>query len=212
MFSIVTSVLIGGCTSSDRRINAPSQAIPSEPRTILAIVDDQPIHTQDLLPMLSEASGSQILDEYILSRELDKIAQSRGWDISDAMIQSELNALVSTIEQSTDPQSSARLVESIRARRGLGPVRFQALLRRNSILRKIVLANPKYQSEIDSNVHTFLNQIIPPPSADQLAGITNRALLVAQQQVMERAARLIVDQHQVIIMDRSLQWSRSAEN
>jgi len=171
------------------------------------MVNSQPITTNQLWPLMAEISGQQILEELILTRLLDDIAADSHWTITNTDIQSELDALITTINQSADPKITPLLIDTIRHRRGLGPARFNALLRRNAILRRLIPNNSALAQQITTQIEHATNQLAAPPSADHLRQITQRAKLVAHQLAMESVARSLIDDAEILVMDRSLKWS-----
>lgn len=180
----------------------------SQPPKAAALVNGKPITQQQLWTHLAESNGQQILDELILTKLLDTAAAQHNWTVSEADQQHELDALIAVLDQSSDPQSTTpRLIESIRKSRGLGPTRFAALLRRNAILRRMVADDPNLQAQIQSQIQQATNQLNSEPTPQQAQRIKHRATLVAQQQAMEVVARQLVDQAEVLVMDRSINWS-----
>lgn len=156
---------------------------------------------------MSELAGRQALDELILTQLLDQHAQQAGWIVDENDIQSELGALIATLNQSTPSESSARLIESIRERRGLGPTRFNTLLRRNAILRRMIIESPEIPALVEQETQAAIersNESIPEARMIQ---IRERATLVAQQTLMERKARDLVSNAEVLIMDPSINWA-----
>jgi hypothetical protein len=171
------------------------------------MVNAQPIYDDQLWSMLAELAGKQALDELILTRLLDEHALRQGWVITDSHTQAELDALIITIDQSTTPQTTPRLIETIRRRRGLGPARFNSLLRRNAILRKMILTDPSIEPRTQQELQAALSALSSEPTEAQRHQIRQRAKLVAQQAAMESKARVLLDQAEVLVMDRSIQWS-----
>lgn len=190
-----------GCASTADRPQSTSK------QTIIAMVNAQPVYDHQLWPSLSEIAGKQALDELVLTRLLDKHAQQSGWIITEDHIQSELDALITTLDQSTTPQTSPRLIESIRRRRGLGPQRFNALLRRNAILRRMILDDPSITPRTQQELQAALDALTTAPNETQINQFRYRAKLVAQQAAMETKARALLDQADVLVMDRSIKWS-----
>ncbi len=195
------SVSLLSCASTNERPE------PTSKHTIIAMVNAQPVYDHQLWPTLSELAGKQALDELILTRLLDQHAQQSGWTITDHHIQSELDALITTLDQSATPETSPLLIESIRRRRGLGPQRFTALLRRNAILRRMIVNDPAIESRTQQELQAALDSIATTPTQSQLDQFRNRARLVAEQTAMESKARSLLDQADVLVMDRSIKWS-----
>ncbi|MBL8744886.1 MAG: peptidylprolyl isomerase [Phycisphaerae bacterium] len=118
---------------------ASSQAIPP-PRPV-AVIDGRSITIDQLRPALIEAAGATVLEETLLDELLAREAAARSIAITSANIDAERARLLETfagagIARSDD--EAARLLQSIRAARGLGEKRFSALLRRNATLRALV--------------------------------------------------------------------------
>ena len=158
---------------------------------------------------MAEISGQQALEERILTRYLDEIARDSDWVITDADLQLELDALITTIDQSSDRENTPRLIETIRRRRGLGPTRFNALLRRNTILRRLLppTENAEFQGLITAEVGLATAMLPENPTHDRLTEIIRRSTLVVQQREMEKLARSLLEGREVLVMDRSLKWS-----
>ncbi len=178
-----------------------------------ALLNGQPISREQLWPALAEIAGGQVLDEYILTILLDKAADEREWTITSADIESEIGSLIRVLDEANDPSSTPRLIQAVRYRRGLGEIRFNALLRRNAILRRMIQHDPEVAARTKLEIDTTIAKHYaapPPPSADALERITRRAKLVAQQSAMEQLARSMVDEADVLIMDPSLGWSHRA--
>lgn len=189
------------CTQSQPRTT------PQPTTKTIALVNGKPITQQELWPQLAESNGQQILDELILTKLLNTAATQNGWTISDTDQQHELDALIAVLDQSTDPKSTPRLIESIRKSRGLGPTRFAALLRRNAILRRMIASDPNLPAQIQNEIQQATTQLKSPPTAAQSDRITHRATLVAQQRAMEIVARDLLDRAEILVMDRSINWS-----
>jgi hypothetical protein len=195
-----------GCSQAQIQ-NQPSPQTNNQLNPVAALINGKPLHRQDLWPHLAESNGRQILEEIILTNLLDSAARSANWDITESDQQHELVALIEIINQSSDPQNTPRLIESIRTSRGLGPVRFAALLRRNAILRRMIAQDQTLQIQIDSEIQRAIDQLDSPPPPTQKDRITRRATLVAEQRAMELAARELLDNADVLVMDRSINWS-----
>ncbi len=133
-------LLLGGCTAEPGILDALEPAPTSgAPGGIVAFIDGEAIRTDEVLPHLLEAAGGAVLEERILDRALKTIADARGVRISPADLDAERMRLVRTIQGETlDDERVARLIEALRTDRGLGPRRFEALVRRNALLRALV--------------------------------------------------------------------------
>jgi len=173
------------------------------------MVNSQPITNEELWPILAEISGQQALEELMLTKLLEEIAHDFGWEITDADLQLELDNLIFTINQSADPQSTPVLIDTIRHRRGLGPSRFDALLRRNTILRRLLPATdtPEFKDLVGQEYGKAIPLLPKDLTREEVEQVLHRSELVVQQREIEKLARSLLEGRKVLIMDRSLRWS-----
>lgn len=152
----------------------------------MGYVNGQPIYLSEMSPMLMELAGGQILTEMVVDRLLkDRLARRREAGrplpaVDDARIQQERRRLLDTL--SDEPDEAARLLRELRQRRGLGELRFQALLHRNAILRMLV----QEQVEVDPGLveQAYLirygekrqARVIVTTTADQAGQLRRRVL------------------------------------
>lgn len=122
-----------GALRSDMVSNQSPQSALSD---AVALASGQPIRRSDLQPLLLEIGGLDALTEVVLDLRLEAEAARAGIAITDQDLAAERSLLQTTL--SPDPDTAVRLVDSFRTTRGLGPVRFEALLRRNALLRRLV--------------------------------------------------------------------------
>ncbi len=115
------------------------KAPPTSLSPIVAYVAGQPIREDTVLPALIEAAGSTVLEEVALDVLLRRELHQRDLNLSAGEIAEELSALSAAL--SDDADEAARLLRQLRDRRGLGDERFDRLLRRNAMLRKLVAAD-----------------------------------------------------------------------
>ncbi|MCZ6837113.1 MAG: hypothetical protein O7G85_15165 [Planctomycetota bacterium] len=101
----------------------------------VALVDGHSLYWDELRPILSERSGGEALQEVILDRQIDLELRNKGMKVSEDEIARERTLLVETLHEDSD--TAYRLLEEIRKRQRLGPVRFRNLLRRNASLRRL---------------------------------------------------------------------------
>ncbi|MCA9284982.1 MAG: peptidylprolyl isomerase [Phycisphaerales bacterium] len=102
----------------------------------MAMVDGAPVQWMELRPALLEAAGGQALQDLALDRRLAIELRKRGLAVDQSAIDRERQLLLESI--AADRNTAARLLEELRRRDGLGPVRFDALLVRNASLRMLV--------------------------------------------------------------------------
>lgn len=110
----------------------PPSALPP------AMLGDDPITWDELRPVLAEAAGPLALEEVVLGRLLTLAL--RPDEVTRADIEGERALLLRTLarESGTTTDDAARLVDALRRARALGTVRFESLLRRNAMLRRLV--------------------------------------------------------------------------
>jgi parvulin-like peptidyl-prolyl isomerase len=103
------------------------------------VLDGRPIPMRVLSAQMHEIAGAEVLADVILTAKLERELDRRGLTISEQDIEDERARLISAIEDETgaDPDSAARMLDDLREQRGLGPVRFPALLKRNAMLRQL---------------------------------------------------------------------------
>lgn len=137
-----------GLDASDRYIEsqpgppaAASSTAAADRARPIAVVDGRPITFEALRPALMEAGGGAVLEEAVLDELLQREADRRELKITRAQLDAERDLLAQTLTGSgaaSDPTEAGRLLAQVRASRGLGEVRFAALLRRNATLRALV--------------------------------------------------------------------------
>jgi len=130
-------LLLVGCeTATPVAVGTSSAAPRSAPPRPLAYVSGQAIMDQDLRIKLFEAAGGQVLAESVLDRAIKGRLAERGMLVAQDDLDREMTYVLATL--SHDPAQAARLLIDLRAERGLGEQRFEAMLFRNAGLRLIV--------------------------------------------------------------------------
>lgn len=139
--------MVTGCDSV--KPGAASRPGETRPRAVgggtgrpLAIVAGQSIQSADLQPYLAEAAGAAVLEEIVLDAALGKELGVPLSTIERTEVERERNASLALIRGETGFTESQALeqLEQSRIDRGLGPARFDALLRRNAAMRRLVAA------------------------------------------------------------------------
>lgn len=102
------------------------------------VIEGSSIPWISIRPALAEAAGVVVLEEAALDRVLAREADRRGLQIGQAEIQAEENALLDELASVGPNRAQAEVLAEIRRARGLGPHRYQSLLRRNATLRAMV--------------------------------------------------------------------------
>ncbi len=101
-----------------------------------ALVNGRVVQWGELRPLLNEAAGAMVLQEVILDRVAAETLVRRGLQIADQDVEAERRMFLDTLSEDAD--LAVRLADEVRARQGLGPQRFQRLMRRNAMLRALV--------------------------------------------------------------------------
>jgi len=127
-----------GLDESERSVGSPKSDFSGSGPA--ALVDDLVVERDVAWTHLAEAGGGQVLEDLVLDALLERELDARGLTISPEDVQDERALLIESIAE-TDTGSAddaERLLASLRVTRGLGPIRFESLLRRNAMLRAIV--------------------------------------------------------------------------
>ena len=171
-FGLLSASLVAGCAANRAPAGvsaAPTDAAPATAdadrapserprleRTLVAIVDGRTsIEAADLEPSLVELGGQTALREEIVDTRLARRLDGAGIVVDKARIEREERLLLETL--SDDAARAVELLGEIRARQGLGPVRFAALLRRNAGLRALVEREVSVDDEGLANMFDMLH-------------------------------------------------------
>lgn len=143
-------LLLGGCAGGGSGpdvfdgLKASEQYAQNGPRRITAgasartvSVDGVRLDPVTLNTRLAEAAGAVVVEEMTLDHVIAREAERRGVTATPADLEREREWLARAVG-STAAADPDQLVRQVRARRGLGPDRFEALLRRNALLRAMV--------------------------------------------------------------------------
>ncbi|MEM1329604.1 MAG: peptidylprolyl isomerase [Planctomycetota bacterium] len=107
------------------------------------LLDGRSVVWSTLGPVLAETQGRAAVSEMRLDRALESELRARGITLDETALEDERRLLLGSIDRaSVTGADEAELLALVRERRGLGPVRFQSLLRRNAGLRAIVRETP----------------------------------------------------------------------
>jgi len=110
----------------------------------VAIVGDTALTQADLLPLLAEAAGGQVLDDLALSLAVRTECDKRSIRVTDALVRDERRLLARQLAISARvPENEGEgLIAGVRRTRGLGDRRFRLLLETNAGLRALIRADP----------------------------------------------------------------------
>lgn len=124
---------------------------PTSPQ-IIALIQGVPITRAQIESDLFERAGTQALLDLILDRQLERELTLRQQELTQSDLANEESLFVRTIDAIDADAPSYQLLENLKSSRGLGPDRYQRMIRRNATLRKLIA-----------------NQAIPTQSEIQLA-------------------------------------------
>jgi len=121
----------------------------------VALIDGQPVAWGELRDSMTEAAGAQALREIILDRALGELLIGAGLSISDDDLAAERRLFITSLN--TDPNVALRLLDELRNRQGLGPKRFEKLLRHNAALRKLVAPRVQISEDHVLRMYTLVH-------------------------------------------------------
>jgi parvulin-like peptidyl-prolyl isomerase len=101
-----------------------------------AMINGRRISWGEMRPILNEAAGAIAINEILLDQRLLQATADAGVTITEQDVAAERRLFLEALDR--DPATALRLLEEVRNRQGLGPVRFRSLLRRNAMLRALV--------------------------------------------------------------------------
>lgn len=139
---VLATVLCASCANGPKvHVPSPDAAAarstpPVANTSLVAMVDGQPVDFAAIRSALVEVSGNTVLLDQVVDTRLAARLRSAGVVIDAGAIERERTALLDAL--AGEPERAADLLESIRRRQGLGPTRFDSLLRRNAGLRALV--------------------------------------------------------------------------
>jgi hypothetical protein len=150
--------LAAGCdappTQGSRGNSPPRAARPAADPPVLAF-DGMNLAWGDLRPALVEYGGATVLGDAILARAIERELAARAISPGPEAVEAERELLRASLDP--DPNRSFRLLEEIRLRQGLGPVRFEAFLRRNAGLRALAQGELEITEEALAAQHDVLH-------------------------------------------------------
>lgn len=130
-----------GCAPTSAPRTQAAAPAPTRPATTpVAIVAGREITWDELRPALAEAAGAAVLRETVLDGLIDRELSGRGLELSPADVDAERTILLDSVSQGArlDAAEAQRIIDNLRAQRGLGERRFAAQLRRSAGLRRLV--------------------------------------------------------------------------
>ena len=158
--------LLAACQSAGPGPESPAGESPAMP---LAFAVDQRIDWPDLQPIMTELAGGQALSELVLDRMVGRRLAERGIELDQADYDAERDIIRKSLD--SDPDAAQRALNMMRNRRGWGPVRFRAMLKRNAALRKLA----QDQVKITDQALTDAYEMVYGPQYEARLIITARA-------------------------------------
>jgi hypothetical protein len=152
----------GSAGASAGSIGSDALAQPDSPRArttpasgLVAIADGDAIEFDSVRAALVERAGAQVLRDALVDARLARRLRGAAISIDDTAVARERALLLETL--SSDPARATELLGAIRRREGLGPQRFEALLRRNAGLRALVAPSVAIDDEGLRNAFDMLH-------------------------------------------------------
>lgn len=187
------SVTVAGCTANEPFSPASSSAQAGS--SVVAYVGGRAIAQSELESSLLEAQGRSILEELILSALVQQRLDGAGLSLLPAEVSAERARLLEAL--GNDEDEAERLLTELRERRGLGPQRFDRLLRRNAGLRKLVassieIGDAAVRRAFDrSHGRRYRVRLLAADSPERAKALRNRVL--AGESFAEVAAEASID-------------------
>lgn len=127
----------GGGVSLEEAVDVAIDDAPAP--AVVAYVRGKPVTRAELMAPLVEAAGAEVFSELVLEAAVADRLEARGLAVTPEDLEAQRQILLG--ELSSDPNQAQQLLSALRRRRGLGPERFERLLRRTAGLRKLVEGN-----------------------------------------------------------------------
>lgn len=158
LVSMVMVVLLGGCAGdamTDQRalrgIETAESSLGRRPAGGVDRSGESPamivsggatggrrVSWDELLPLLSEAGGAAVIEEMVLDAAIEAECRFRNIVVGPDQIEAERTRFAEAVSGGASGVETDRIVESVRRARGLGPIRYEAVLRRTAMLRALV--------------------------------------------------------------------------
>ncbi len=159
--------------------NAPSPA-HTQPDRPIAYLNGRALTQAELFAVLAEMDGGLALSEVLLDRAIADRLADQALSLTETDLQQEQAVILGTLSDNAD--EAARLLRTMRERRGLGDRRYQALLRRNAGLRKLIepvaeVGEPAIRQAYDLRYGTrYVVRLILTDNAAQAQEVRRQAL------------------------------------
>lgn len=144
---LLWAMLATACSPTASRTNTAQDR--SETRSPIALINRRAIAAGAITSSSYELAGAEALREFALDRALSDRCTQRGISISSGQIEAERDLLGQSLGFADDQPLPPEVLDDLRASRGLGPERFERLLRRNAMLRALVGQAEPSEQQID---------------------------------------------------------------
>jgi len=156
------------------------------PQPPLAFIEERSVRREHLEPLLLEAAGGIVLEEVVLDRVLESRCAEAEIRLGRGDLVRERNLLLEELDPA-DPDRAVLLLDRLRARRGLGPRRFDLLLRRNAMLRALVADDVRITDEQLQRRHAYR---FGPRYRVRVVSNPDRALVLEAREQAESGAHV----------------------
>lgn len=140
ILTLLMAISLPGCASGPgpTRSGLDDRPTPADPSasTTAAYINGKPLSRDELYAIMASQLGGEALAEVVLGRAIEAQLMERGLTLSPQDLDAERRYV--RLGLSSDPDQAVLLLRQMRQRRGLTDARFDALLRRNAGLRKMV--------------------------------------------------------------------------
>lgn len=116
---------------------------------------DQTVTWAELRPAMIELAGATALRDHFLDQRIAQALAERAIAIDASAVERERRFLTASLDP--DPNMAERLLQQICVRQGLGPVRLEALLRRNAGLRALVQPDVRLTEDAIARQHEVMH-------------------------------------------------------
>lgn len=202
-------IMSAGCRDASRGDDLLADQMPARPRGLvttsddgrpLALVNGQPVTMAHLNAALLEIGGGEALSEHALDLMLADEARRRGVHVTTEDVAAERRHFLDSLRDAgiADAEQDAEsMLATVRRTRGLGPARFEALLRRTAMLRALIQDDVVVTDEMVALAHEIqhgekrrVRVLATHTLADAQAAL---AAIAAGATFGEAAARLSID-------------------
>lgn len=197
----------GAANSPTRVTTAPaSTETSSQPASQrsrpIALIANQPIFADTILPQVAELSGGVAIEEFAVDAMLNKAMTTSGLSIDQRAIDAERTKLVEAIadEAKVSIDQAAEMLADLRVRRGLGSTRFDQLLARNAKLRALAQEQVTITPEMLTREEAYVNgprvriRLAVLPTQVAAATLRTNVLAAAGEPRIVRFATLAMEQ------------------